>query len=419
MALVTTNLHRRIGTIFPAAPQLPLVIWMILATIILGLAGGLSANELTDRFNLGWGSALGDFALILLPSFILAEALSQTIQTGMPESKVSGFSAVSSPFAAASMVCPDTAYAALSPAAGPRKLSVAFGSYAGFKLLYPAGPLIVATGLGIESNSSLMMLGLLLLIPVWVTGIWWVKIFTKNSGLCDNKAHTKEHQAENSGNMERSSINQIFAPFYALVLLLVLGSTFDFTDVPILDLLTQPKGALALAATWAVLSITPNKSKITDHSLRQECLNTAVQRTGSLLLVIGAASAFGAVLTTVVSVGDIVSKQEGGVGIISLFILTVLFKLAQGSSMATFAAVTPVTAPIVAASGLSPTIAVFTICLGSLVAILPNDSFYWLVRRDALDTLGQAKTVILLAGGSTLQALVGLSILVAFAGMAI
>lgn len=414
---VATIILPRIRAILSALTSFPLVIWMILATIILGLASGLSVNELTHLFNRGWGSALGEFALILLPSFILAEALFQNMPTGTSEHRVSRLSALSSPFAAASMVCPDTAYAALSPAAGPRKLSVAFGSYAGFKLLYPAGPLIVATGLGVQSSSSLMLLGLLLLIPVWVTGIWWVKIFINNGSFNDNGRQIKKRRENNGGDKKKGSMLQVFAPFYALVLLLISGAVFDFTDLPIIDLLTQPKGALALSATWAVLSIAPSKVKLTDYSLRRECMDIAVRRTGALLLVIGAASAFGAVLTAVVSIGDIVSKQEGGVGIISLFILTVVFKLAQGSSMATFAAVAPVAAPIVAASGLSPTIAVFTICLGSLVAILPNDSFYWLVHRDALDTLGQAKTIMLLAGGSTLQALVGLSFLFVFTGL--
>lgn len=161
----TMNVTRRELWFF--VPNWPPVVWMIAAALVLGLSNGLGAPELVRVFNAGWGRALGEFALILLPSFALAAALMRH-NVGA----ASGLVVAASPFAGAGMVCPDTAYAALSPVAGQRRLSVAFGSYAGFKLLYPAGPLIVATGLGAQ-DSSLMIFGLALLIPVWGVGVWW------------------------------------------------------------------------------------------------------------------------------------------------------------------------------------------------------------------------------------------------------
>jgi len=94
--------------------------------------------------------------------------------------------------------------------------------------------------------------------------------------------------------------------------------------------------------------------------------------------------------------------------------MTAIFKLLQGSSMSTFAAAGPVAVPIVAASEVSPVVAVIAICLGSFVAILPNDSFYWLIRRSALADETELKATVLLATGSVLQALVGLTILLVF-----
>ena len=77
--------------------------------------------------------------------------------------------------------------------------------------------------------------------------------------------------------------------------------------------------------------------------------------------------------------------------------------------MATFAAVTPVVAPLVAASGLSAQLAVMAICAGSLATILPNDSFFWLVREDALAGESDRRALMLLALGGALQALVALA----------
>ena len=83
--------------------------------------------------------------------------------------------------------------------------------------------------------------------------------------------------------------------------------------------------------------------------------------------------------------------------------------------MATFAAVAPVAAPIVLASGVDPVAAVFAICLGSFIAILPNDSFYWLVRGDALEgEPREARAIWILTGGAVVQAIVGMSLVMAW-----
>ncbi|MEO1688951.1 MAG: permease, partial [Pseudomonadota bacterium] len=177
-----------------------------------------------------------------------------------------------------------------------------------------------------------------------------------------------------------------------------------------LDFLLLPKGALLAAAALALLQTSPEA--------RRECLDSAVRRTGSLLLVIGAAGAFGAMLTGVVPLDRLVPPGSGLLTLAALFALTVAFKLAQGSSMATFAAVAPAAAPLVAASGADPVAAVFAICLGSFVAILPNDSYYWLVRRDALaEAAGEGAALRILTAGSILQAFTGLALLLLAAAL--
>ena len=371
-------------------PDMPLVAWMVLLTLALGLAGGQRPDALIGTFNAGFGRALGEFALILLPSFILAAALSRS---GVVSEGTGRAFALASPMAGAGMICPDTAYAALAPGAERHKLDVAFGAYTGFKLLYPAGPLIVATGLGVQ-DSSLALWGGALALPVWGTGIIWGR-FMQNGPL-------PVTGQPNSGNSLRG-VMETFAPFVLLAVLLIGGALIGSTDT-VIDFLFQPKGALLAAAVLALLHV--------PSSARRDCLDSAIRRTGSLLLVIGAASAFGAVLLAVVPLSGLLPGGNGLAMLLGLFGLTVLFKLAQGSSMATFAAVAPVTAPLVAASDLHPVAAIFAICLGSFVAILPNDSFYWLVRRDALaQEKSDFHATKILASGALLQALVGLGLL--------
>ncbi|MEO0665067.1 MAG: permease, partial [Pseudomonadota bacterium] len=261
---------------------MPLVIWMVLLTLVLGLSSGMGAHEVVAVFNTGFGRALGEFALILLPSFVLAAALSRR---NIASAAAGRAVALASPVAGAGMICPDTAYAALSPAAGRHKIAMAFGAYAGFKLLYPAGPLIVAAGLGVAGAAPaiLLLLGALLTLPVWAAGAIWGGLATK--GVTG--------QLEPDPTASNRRLLLAFAPFVVMASLLVVGGLFGPTGHGVIDFLLLPKGALIAAASVALFQTAPTE--------RRACLDSAVRRTGSLLLVIGAASAFGAVLTGLVA----------------------------------------------------------------------------------------------------------------------
>lgn len=383
MALASeTTARRRV-----AIPDLPLAVWIVLATLALLLAAGDTAEDVVAAFTTGFASSLGEFALLLLPSFILAGALSHMAFAGAPAMAVGV-----GPFAGAGMVCPDTAYAALSPIAGPRKLELAFSAYAGFKLLYPAGPLLVATGLGVE-DATLLAGAALLFIPIWGVGVIWAARFSKGDLRRDFGARAF------------AQIDlRILTPILILAALLIAGMLIDAGDFVIVGFFLKPSGALAIAAIVSLIMI--------DRQSRRPCVDRALARTSALLMLIGVASAFGLALTQVVPVASLASGLTGSAGLIGLFALAAAFKLMQGSSMATFAAVAPVAAPIVADAGLSATPAVLAICLGSFVAVLPNDSYYWLVRRDALPDETDRTALVILGVGAVLQALVGLSILI-------
>ncbi|MCR9255998.1 MAG: GntP family permease [Alphaproteobacteria bacterium] len=373
---------------------------MVLLTLALGFGCGFGASALIGAFNYGFGRALGEFALILLPSFTLAAALTRR---NVASDTAGRTSALVSPVAGAGMICPDTAYAALAPAAGRYKLDMTFGAYAGFKLLYPAGPLIVATGLGLSTQSDVqpsafLFYGALLTLPVWGAGIAWARFWTCE-GANDRSAKPGDGR-----------LVVAFAPFILMASLLTLGGVIGSTGMGPIDFLLLPKGALIAAAILALIQ--------TPAGERRECLDSAVRRTGSLLLVIGAASAFGAVLTGSVPLDRMVQGGNGVLTLIGLFALSAAFKLAQGSSMATFASVAPVAAPVLAISGTDPVAAVFAICLGSFVAILPNDSYYWLVRRDAFDPeKNEGRVIWVLAGGAMLQALLGMVLLLTWGAL--
>ncbi|HSK41376.1 MAG TPA: hypothetical protein VK943_16550 [Arenibaculum sp.] len=368
----------------------PLPVWLLLAAVGAAIGAGYASGDVIHLVNDGYGRALGDFALLLLPSFLIAGALAKREIGGADR-----FASSMSPLVGAGMVCPDTAYATLSPIAGRRRLQTAVGAYAGFKLLFPAGPLIVGTGLGLASP-GVFLWGLVLLPFVWGAGILALAAF--------GSSHPEDGRMEEVARQ----VNWVaLSPFALLAVLLVLGAATPLGRIPPADFFVNPRGALLIAALLAIL--------LTPVAQRKDVIQGAVRRTAGLLFVIGAASAFGAVATTIIPIASYWPTDAGAVVALGvLFGGAAFFKLVQGSSMATFAAVTAVAGPVVAASGVSPIAAVYAICLGTIVAVTPNDSFYWLVRSDALAAQGEARSVTILAGATLIQGLVGLAVLLAF-----
>jgi len=376
---VTTNLSRTRWSV----PKIPLTVVMIMTTVLLSFVLAPDAGSVVAIFNSGFAASLGEFALILLPSFLLAAALGAHNLGG-----TGAVGPAAAPVAGAGMICPDTAYAALSPIAGRRQLETALGAYAGFKLLIPAGPLIVATGLGVDIW-DVAWLGLALAIPVVLAGYIWGRTFGAD-----------DFGAGRSEDVRACGSWVLLRPFAAMLILLTIGASIDFSGSPMLEFLTGPKVALALAALVALSGLSSEQI--------QSSFDEAVRRTGSLLFIIGAASALGHVLVQLVPLEGLVPGSSGLLGVIGLFALSAALKIVQGSSMATFAAVTPLALPLVEHTQIDPGLAVIALCAGSIVAILPNDSFYWLVREGALKSESDARSILILSGGAVLQGLVAL-----------
>lgn len=384
-----------------AASAVPFPLAMVLVTVVLGVGYGMDDSKLIATFNKGFGYNMGYFALILVSSFFLAAAISKgEVFT------VGKLGILVSPFTGAGMVCPDTSYATLAPLAPAHRKGIAVGSYAGFKLMIPAGPLIIGVGLSIDVNRpGFAVLGFALMVPVVLAGLLWLKIDNRRApdkGLAEIPVGTVDRKA--------SALHRLF-PLYCLALLLIVGLTVNFATIPALKFLTSPAGALAVTAVLTYFLVAPK--------LRRECLESAIRRSASLLFIIGSASALGGMLATILPLGQLASTFASHYSSFSLifvlFAITALFKIINGSSLATFAAVPPILAPVVNGASLNPTIAVYAICLGAFVAILPNDSYFWLTQPRSTSEAEGPPPSFAFTATSIVQALVGLIFLYAYA----
>jgi GntP family gluconate:H+ symporter len=380
--------------------SLPLA--MILLSVVTALSTGMDDAEFIAAFNKGYGLNMGYFTIILLCSFFLAAAISKGGAFSLGR-----LSAVVSPFTGAAMVCPDTSYATLSPIARDFRSYISVGSYAGFKLLVPAGPLIIGVALSVDvGKPGFILLGIALMIPTVIAGLFWLMFMGKLNPV----KNSSDSIAQSDITPTLFQVIRRLFPLLCLAILLLIGFTLDLTTKPILKFFTSPVGALIATSILTYGLIAPE--------LRRECLESTMRRTAPLLLVIGSATALGVILAKALSLGEISTffhdKHSSLVLVVILFGVAALFKVINGSSLATFAAVPPILSPVIAGSLIDPNIAVYAICLGSFIAVLPNDSYFWLTQPNEAAASGQSKPDFTFTGVSIVQGLVGLLCLCAY-----
>ena len=117
MTLLETG--RKLAILQFPSMKFPLGFWMLLTIILLGLLSGADAASLISTFNAGWGYAAGEFALILIPAFILAGCVDRLKGASSPI-----YSIMLSPVLGANMICPDTAHVSLASMAKRSQLKV-------------------------------------------------------------------------------------------------------------------------------------------------------------------------------------------------------------------------------------------------------------------------------------------------------
>jgi H+/gluconate symporter and related permeases len=392
------------GGIMRAAKAIPFPVALLALTVLLGLASGMDDGKLSAALNRGFGLNIGYFALLLLSSFALAEALAAL--GGVALGKLGPIIA---PFAGAGMVCCDTAYATLSPLAGRYKKQVAVGAYAGFKLLLPAGPLIIGSSLAASTGSpAFLALGIGLTAVATVAGLLCLRIMRSRNraspaeaGVRPSLAGQQEERPSESPRLMRGLL-----PFGLLAVLIIVGLSVDLSALPVVKFFCAPLGALLLAALLACLLAPREKLAQIGQS--------ALSRTASLIFVIGSATSLGSMLGSLAPLGSLAAALSPGDADLALcgicFALAAVFKIINGSSMATFAAVPPLVAPLVSATSLDPTLATYSLCLGALVAVLPNDSFFW-ITQPAGKGAGGAKPDFTMTWVSLSQGVLGFAAL--------
>jgi GntP family gluconate:H+ symporter len=200
----------------------------------------------------------------------------------------------------------------------------------------------------------------------------------------------------------------------AVPLVLILGATFGTvylkksSALPVLTFLGTPSVALTIAVLLAFWLLGTRRGF--SRAELAELSSNSLRPVAMILLVIGAGSFFGAVITAT-GVGKALSQSLTSAGlplIVLAYVISCGMRLAQGSATVAIVTTGGIVAPLVAKGHFSqPHIALIAVAIsaGSIIASHVNDGGFWIVSRyfnmtvkDTLRTWTVLETILSAVG---------------------
>ncbi|MBW7891860.1 MAG: GntP family permease [Chitinophagaceae bacterium] len=259
--------------------------------------------------------------------------------------------------------------------------SLAAGLYAVHCLIPPHPGAAAAAGIINVDLGKLILAGIAVAIPTSAVGYLWAKYAGKKLPSSLLPAHEKPVQPA-----KLPSAVQSFLPVIVPILLIALGSfsTIESNELMIwrlFKILGDPVVALFVGVLLVLIPIPSWKGNAVGKVLTE-----GVEKAGSILVIIGAGGAFGAVLAaTKIGVHMSETLPLSGMGIFFPFLLTSLLKTAQGSSTVAIITAASIIQPLLPALGLDSStgqlLCVLSMGAGSMMISHANDAYFWVISQ--------------------------------------
>ena len=260
--------------------------------------------------------------------------------------------------------------------------SLATGLYSVHCLIPPhPGASAAASTIGVEFG-KLIIYGILVAIPASIAGYYWVKYAGRKY-----KNEVVNEEATNDKTVSPMPVSSAFLPVIVPILLIAIKSFLTIEKsgnsviVNIFSVLGDPVIALAVGVLLSFTGIR-NWNK---HEFGK-LLTDAVEKSGGILVIIGAGGAFGAILAATnmgQHFGDALPLEK--LGIFFPFLLTFILKTAQGSSTVAIITAASAVAPLLPALGLQDNegklLAVLSMGAGSMMISHANDAYFWVITK--------------------------------------
>ncbi|HET9824452.1 MAG TPA: GntP family permease [Chitinophagaceae bacterium] len=260
-------------------------------------------------------------------------------------------------------------------------ISLATGLYSVHCLIPPhPGASAAAATVGADFG-KLILIGSGVALPGMIIGYLWASFMGKR---LQHVAAEPEHI------VHHGHAPNVFMAFLPVIvpILLIAGNSFltlakNNTNIfrSVLAVLGEPSIALAVGVILVFTTI----RKWTRQDIGK-ILQEGAEKAGSILVIIGAGGAFGAVLAAA-KIGEHFSQVINleSMGIFFPFLLTFILKTAQGSSTVAIITASSIVTPLLAMLGLDSDsgrlLCVLAMGAGSMMISHANDAYFWVISK--------------------------------------
>ncbi|MDP4130196.1 MAG: GntP family permease [Bacteroidota bacterium] len=261
--------------------------------------------------------------------------------------------------------------------------SLATGLYSIHCLIPPHPGAAAAAGILGVDYGKLIMMGLFVAVPAALTGHLWANYAGKNTG----PLLIKEEMDIAEDSARPPSVIRAFLPVIVPIALIAIKSFFVLdpgTGPAWLNGLLETGDPVIALAIGLLLAI--HGDNLRKKGVLPRLLQDAAEKAGSILVIIGAGGAFGAVLA---STG--IGKQFGSsgalihLGVLFPFLLAFILKTAQGSSTVAIITAASIIQPLLPALGLNTEtgklFCILAMGAGSMMISHANDAYFWVIAR--------------------------------------
>lgn len=396
---------------------------LIICTVIVGVIGGmpLSNTTLEDGTTLGivnsitggFGSTLGSIGIIIGFGVMMgqifevtgaAKRMAYTFLKLFGKKREEEALCLTGFLVSIPIFC-DSGFVVLSPIAkaisrATKKsviglgVSLAAGLVITHSLVPPTpGPLGVCGIFGIDVG-TFILLTLVLALPMAIGCIFYGKkiLAKKYYRIPDENGEIielpyREPDYENAFHMADEKMPgtfESFAPLFLpiiLILINTIASALGQTEgvMGVLIFLGQPIIAVGLGLILAIFTLGRDLDRHTAITEMEKGMESA----GIIMLVTGGGGALGQIIKDS-GLGTYMAEglAKTAIPIIVLpLIISTLMRFIQGSGTVAMTTAASISAPIIIASGVNPTLGAVACCVGSLFFGYFNDSYFWVVNR--------------------------------------
>jgi len=377
---------------------------LLLAAIVMGFVGGLNESEVITTLMNGFGKTLGSIGIIIAFGTIIGAYLENsggaktlanwTLKTIGKKRSVLGMNLTG--FIVSIPVYCDSGFIILSSLIKAISknskipltvlgVSLAAGLYATHVFVPPTpGPLAATAALDADLG-LVILLGLIVAIPVALSGYFWAKFLEHKIEKPSDDALVEEPAKADA--LPKASTS--FAPILVPILLIALKSITSYPTHPfgegllasIFNFIGNPIVAL-LIGVFLAFKLKPKQHNDSHFNW----VTSGLKEAGIIILITGAGGAFGAILQST-GIGDIIGERFSDVnlGLFLPFIIATILKSAQGSSTVAIITTAAIMAPILESFGLGSSLGraltVLAIGAGAMTVSHLNDSFFWVVAQ--------------------------------------